>query len=109
MKDKCMSTDNSIQQVAGQLEIAVSDRDALYQALIDKINHLLTHDFNQLISILYRMDISDKKLQQLLQQEEGQDAAVIILQLMVERQEQKIKSRQAFTQRDDTIDENEKW
>lgn len=104
-----MSTDNPIQQIAGQLEIVVSDTDMLYQALTDKINQLLTHDFNQLVSILYRMDISDKKLQRLLEEHQGQDAAVIILRLMIERQEQKIKSRQAFTQRDDTIDENEKW
>ena len=77
--------------------------------LEEKINGLLVGDFDRLISILYRMDVSELKLKQLLKENQAEDAAKIIALLMIERQAEKIKSRQQFSQRDNDIDENEKW
>jgi hypothetical protein len=45
----------------------------------------------------------------LLQQSRGQDAGKIIADLILERQEQKIKSRSRFKQQDDDIINDEKW
>ncbi len=79
------------------------------KALAVRINDLIEKDFQQLISILYRMDVSEAKLRSLLKDNPDSDAGLLIAGLMIERQAQKIKSRQQFSQRDNDIDENEKW
>ena len=79
------------------------------QILIDRINELLEHDFQKLVSILYRMDVSEPKLRAMLKENAGRNSATIIAELMIERQLQKIKSRQQFRQRDNDINESEKW
>lgn len=72
------------------------------------INHLLVHDFNKLIQILYRVDVSEEKLKGLLQANQQSDAASIITELLIQRQEEKIKTKQAYKP-DDTISEEDKW
>jgi len=59
--------------------------------------------------ILYRMDVSEIKLKQLLNENPGTDAALIITDLMIERQEQKMISRQQFRKKDENISDDEKW
>ena len=73
------------------------------------INDLITNDFAHLVQILYRVDISEKKLKQLLSDNAIKDAGKIIAEMIIERQMQKIKSRQQFSQRDNNIDDSEKW
>ncbi len=77
--------------------------------LAARINDLIEKDFQQLISILYRMDVSEPKLRSVLKENPDSDAGLLIANLMIERQAQKIRSRQQFRQRDNNIDENEKW
>lgn len=79
------------------------------QSLVDRVNDLLQHDFPKLVFLLYRIDIDENKLRGLLHQQAGEDAAMIITDLIIERQLQKIKSREQYRQHDDTIDEDEKW
>lgn len=78
------------------------------ERLIEYINHLLLHDFNKLVQILYRVDVDEKKLKELLQQNAHTDAAVIIADLLIQRQEEKIKTKEAFKQ-SDNIPDDEKW
>ncbi len=107
-----MEKEESLQEIAAQLGITVrEDNFSLsYQLLVDRINVLLDADFQALVSILYRMDVSETKLKQLLQESAGIDAGNIIADLMIERQAEKIRSRQQFGRKDDEqIDENEKW
>ncbi len=106
-----MHSDESIQAVGTELGLMFreTDNDLRFRQLADKINDLLVNDFDRLIAILYRMDVSDIKLKNLLKNNPGEDAGKIIAELMVERQAQKIKSREQFTQKKDDIDENEKW
>lgn len=86
-----------------------SDAEEQYQAIVDHINTLLQKDFSQLVSLLYRLDVSEAKLRALLQQNPDTDAAILIANLVLERQAQKIRSRRENTRRDHEIDENEKW
>lgn len=79
------------------------------QSLVDRVNELMQHDFAKLVFLLYRIDIDENKLRGLLNQHAGEDTAVIITDLIIERQIQKIKSREHYRQQDDTIDEEEKW
>jgi hypothetical protein len=55
------------------------------------------------------MDISETKLKQLLQDNPGTNAGIIIAELMIERQAEKIKSRQQYGKRDENISDDEKW
>jgi len=88
--------------------------EALKEKLSAYINHLIQSDFEKLVSLLYRIDISETKLKHLLQQNPGEDAGKIIAELIIERQEQKIKSRQQsdsyrISKRDNNISDDEKW
>ncbi|HMR93485.1 MAG TPA: hypothetical protein PKC69_14275 [Chitinophagaceae bacterium] len=61
------------------------------------ISRLIAGDMNKLISLLYRLDVSEEKLKQTLQSHPQEDAARLITALVVERQWQRIKSREQFS------------
>lgn len=81
----------------------------LQARLAGYINQLIKYDFDKLITYLYRIDVNEQKLKTLLQQNPQEDAGNIIATLIIERQEQKIKTRELFSQRDNDFDEEEKW
>lgn len=83
--------------------------DELQIRLGSYVNQLIQTDFQKLITVLYRIDVSEPKLKTLLQQHPQEDAGKIIAALIIERQLQKIKTRQQFGQRDDHFTEEEKW
>lgn len=91
--------------------LAVRDNDAgiFRQKLAEYINLLINTDFNKLIYILYRLDISEKKLKQLLAGEQQTDAGGLIANMIIERQLQKILSRKQYRMQDDGIADEEKW
>ncbi len=73
------------------------------------INEMILSDFDKLVMLLYRLDINETKLRKILNENPSQDAGNMIADLIIERQLQKIKSRQQFSQRDNNISEEEKW
>ena len=81
----------------------------LREKLSAHLNSLIQTDFEKLVGILYRMDINEPKLKTLLKENTGSNAGLIIADLMIERQEQKVKSRQQFSKRDNNISDEEKW
>jgi hypothetical protein len=81
----------------------------LQNKLAVHINDLIQYHFEQLVSFLYRIDVSEAKIKSLLQQQPNEDAAKIIAALIIERQLQKIKTRQQFSRRDSNFNEEEKW
>ena len=98
------------QEIIKELEPVSASKDHIVnkQLLINKINQLVHSDFPKLVSVLYRLDISEQKLKQLLNEHKDIDAAVIIADLIIERQLQKIKTKENFKP-DSNIPENEKW
>jgi hypothetical protein len=80
----------------------------LFRELSAHINTLIRDDFEQLVRLLYRMDVSEEKLRRLLKDNPDTDAGELIAALMIERQRQKIKVKQAFKQ-EDVIDADEAW
>jgi hypothetical protein len=80
----------------------------LKKRLSSHINFLIQSDFQKLVSILYRVDVSESKLKHLLKENQGFDAANIITDLIIERQLQKIRSRQEY-RKDENISDDEKW
>src|SRR5215211_73224 len=79
----------------------------LLQRLSEFIDHLIQTNFQQLVLILYKVDVSENKLKQLLQQASGDNAATIIARLIIEREIEKIKSRNLFSHKNDICDEEE--
>ncbi len=73
------------------------------------INEMILSDFDKLVMLLYRLDINETKLRKILNENPSNDAGNIIADLIIERQLQKIKSRQQFSQRDNNISDEEKW
>src|SRR2546430_16113145 len=72
------------------------------------VNSLIVNDFQRLISLLYRLDISEKKLQSLLHESGDIAAGKLIAKMIIERQLQKIEARKSF-KKDDNIPDDEKW
>lgn len=68
----------------------------LHQKLTAFINNLIVNDFQKLISILYRVDVDEKKLKRILIENTGMDAGEIIAALIIERELQKIETRKQF-------------
>jgi hypothetical protein len=106
-----MKEDPVIQALAIQFatEIKAADAEAARQQLVDTINELIIKDFEKLVSILYRIDVSEPKIQHLLKTFPQQDAAGIIAGLVIEREAEKIKSRQQYGKKDDGFTGEEKW
>jgi hypothetical protein len=80
----------------------------LKERLSSHINFLIQSDFQKLVSILYRVDVSEPKLKHLLKENQGFDAASTITDLIIERELQKIRSRQEY-RNDENISDDEKW
>lgn len=81
----------------------------LKEKLRHHVNHLIQSDFQKLVAILYRIDVNEEKLKYLLQENTGKDASLIITELIIERQLQKIKSRQQYNRRDENTEDAESW
>lgn len=77
-------------------------------ALSGAINELIQKDYNKLVAILYEVDVDEERLKKLLRENNGKDAGRIIAELIIERQEEKIRTRQQF-KRNTEIDDEEKW
>jgi hypothetical protein len=90
------------------LEMTEGTRTGILHELSYLINQLLVHDFHLLVHLLYRADINEKKLKQLLSDNKQTDAALIMSELLLQRQEEKLRSREMFRSSDE-IDEAEKW
>jgi hypothetical protein len=73
------------------------------------INHLITTDFEKLIFYLYRIDVDEAKMRIVLQEQKGEMAGTLIADMIIDRLMQKIKSRQQFSQRDNDIEDENKW
>lgn len=80
-----------------------------WSQLVAYVNELITRDFNQLLTLLYRLDINEKKLKQTLADHPDQNAGELIAKLIIDRQAEKKKSREAFKQKDWEGSEEERW
>lgn len=101
-----ITTINNEMGLAMPLQLSFEE---MRQQLQLAVNAMVNSNFQQLVNILYRIDVNERKLKYLLQENVGADAAVIIADLIIERQMEKIASRSRFSQADDGISEEEKW
>ena len=69
---------------------------AIRNILMRRIEELAERDMEKLLFILYRIDVNEKKLYTVMQQTSSELFSSTIADLIIERQLQKIKTRQQF-------------
>ena len=60
------------------------------------INELIKNDFSRLVQILYRIDVSEAKLKNILQAYPNEDAGKLIAAVVLERLAATKKARESF-------------
>lgn len=107
-----MENELLVQQVNKELALMLPEKisyEELHHQLSVYINELIKNDFEKLVGLLYRIDISEAKIKSLLKEHQQANAGDIIAALIIERQLQKIKSRELHSKQDYDFNEEEKW
>lgn len=81
----------------------------LKKKLIGLLNGLINNDFDALIQLLYRIDVSEKTIRRFLKEKNNNDAASVIADLIIERQLQKAESRKIYRSKNDELSNEERW
>ncbi|WP_320418573.1 hypothetical protein [Tenacibaculum sp. IB213877] len=69
----------------------------LVKILSEELNELIQSDFNKVLNILYRIDVDEHKISKALATNpENRSAGIILAELIIERQLQKIYYRKHF-------------
>ncbi len=94
-----MENDALIRSLRSDLGIEIIEKDSyekIHTQLAAYLNELVKNDFDKLLAWLYRIDVYEEKLKVLLQQHPQEDAGNIMATLIIERQLEKIKTREQF-------------
>jgi len=74
-----------------------SSSEEKFQLLADYLDHLASYDFNKLLSILYRVDVSEEKAKQALANKKDDECnGSVLAKLLIEREIEKIKWREKY-------------
>lgn len=73
-------------------EMQAMEREAFMEWLRQKVQDLLDHDFNRLVSLLYRIDVYESKAKDCFGKS-NKEIAACLAKLIWERELQKVKSR----------------
>jgi hypothetical protein len=80
----------------------------LEELLAQRLEELISHNFQQFVLLLYKIDVAENKVREVLESDITPAAYRKIAALLIQRQQQKIISRKEFTKPIDD-DEEEKW
>jgi hypothetical protein len=84
----------AIQQTLARLDQLTKEENfVFYRQLSEHINWMINNRFEELVQVLYRLDVDEKKLKILLSRGEDINAADIITSLIIDRQLQKLKTK----------------
>lgn len=101
-------TVNELKKLQLSAPVQIVSIDHLKQIVSAIVNDLIANDFSRLISLLYHLDISEKKLRELLATSANTSSGDIIAEMIIERQQEKIRVRKLFSTNNNFCDE-EKW
>src|SRR6476646_2955049 len=99
-----------VSELSHNLEIDLPEKRSMEELklfLSGYISHLISNNPDKLVSILSRVDVSEKLLKANLQNQE-ENASNVMAQMIIERQMEKIKTRERYRSTDD-ISDDEKW
>jgi hypothetical protein len=80
----------------------------LVTLLAEKLEFLISTDFQQFVLLLYKVDVSEFKIRQILESDLSPEVYKKIAALLIERQQEKIISRKTYSQ-PPPDDSEEKW
>ncbi len=89
MQNNQTPTTVSIEEIMQIKTIAKLDDQDLLLSLAAYVNELIMTNFERLVQLLYRIDVSEEKLKKLLRKNPESDAGIIIADLIIDRQKQK--------------------
>ncbi|MEY4050943.1 MAG: hypothetical protein RL262_1777 [Bacteroidota bacterium] len=70
------------------------------------INDLIKEDFSKLVQLLYRIDVSEAKLKNVLKEHPNEDAGKLIAQIVIERLAATKKARESFSTKAPSIEDD---
>jgi len=70
------------------------------------INDLIKEDFSKLVQLLYRIDVSEAKLKNVLKEHPNEDAGKLIAQIVIERLAATKKARESFSTKGPSIEDD---
>lgn len=91
--EKDFKLEESYLDLASRTEIAY---DQAFLLIMRVVEDLMTKDFNQLINVLYRIDVSEEKLKEALALTNDNPAS-IIAKMILERELQKVETRKKYS------------
>jgi hypothetical protein len=70
------------------------------------INDMIKEDFSKLVQLLYRIDVSEVKLKNILKEHPNEDAGKLIAQIVIERLAATKKARESFSTKPPSIEDD---
>lgn len=104
-----MIDDKIVLKAALEKETGIVLSNNFREELAAFINHLINTDFEKLLFLLYRIDVRESTIKQLLALPSANNAGELIADAIIKRQAEKIESRQQFKQSIKNIAEEDKW
>ena len=90
-----ISPDQTLEKTSGDLALFVND--------------LINNDFEKLVQLLYRVDVQEAKLKKILKENPGKDAGNMIAGMIIDRQAEKLRTREAFKKITKDFPGEESW
>ena len=60
------------------------------------ISHLLDHDFERLLQIMYRIDIDENRFKEVFQSEESKEIVAKLARMVLDRELEKVRTRAEY-------------
>ena len=99
-----------LQENAGIVVPAAITLDDLEKVLAEKLEILVERDFQQFVLLLYQVDVPEKKVKEILSTQSYPDVYRSVARLIINRQAEKIKSREIYRQPPESFNnDEEKW
>ena len=70
------------------------------------INELIKEDFSKLVQLLYRIDVSEAKLKNILEANPNENAGKLIAEVVIERLAATKKARESFSTKSTSIEDD---
>lgn len=87
----------------------VQSEEAVLEWLTQYVDYLISNDFDALLLLLYRIDVSEEKVKAMLAENKGLHSGRVIAELILERQRQKLYWRNKFRNSPVQSDDEERW
>ncbi|MCO5247762.1 MAG: hypothetical protein M9887_02270 [Chitinophagales bacterium] len=76
--------------------LVINTEEELLQWLTTQVEEMVSHDFDGLIQLLYRIDVDERKLKALIAENNAFESNRVIAKMILERQKQKVFWRNKF-------------